>query len=253
MAGGISGHGDSRIINCYNTGNIEATMGFVGGIAGYNYKEITNCYNTGNISSLGDNIGGIAGECYAGSNRTIYNCYNIGIVSGKNGVGGILGNVTSTPIQLVDKCYNLGAVSGNNGVSGIIGKTNVKATTVSNCYNMAKITGTTSSSGIIYKLYNDTNAKVISCYNIGVLEAKNKYGITNRTIVENCYYLNTCGATDSNGISISSEDLKNLASTLDKAYTINSETGEVTISETEIQNVWTNDTQNKNDGYPIFK
>ena len=55
-----------------------------------------------------------------------------------------------------------------------------------------------------------------------------------------------------NALEVTSDDLKTLAPTLDKAYTIDEETGEITISETEIQNVWKADTNNKNQGYPIF-
>ena len=234
MTGGISGHGTCIILNCYNTGNIEAKTS-VGGIAGYSYKEIRNCYNNGNITSTGNTVGGIAGECYAGSNKIISECYNTGAITGNNDVGGILGNVTSTKeTQIVEKCYNKGNVSGTDRVSGIVGSTNTEITMVKNCYNLASITGTGNNvSGIIIKMYNETLANVISCYNIGNIVSKKVYGITNRLNVENSYYLQTCGATDSNGTAISSEDLKNLASTLDKAYTINAETGEVTIRYTE--------------------
>lgn len=257
-AGGITGEAPGgsgyTIMNCYNLGDIEAAND-CGGIVGYGYHIIQNCYNNGNITSTGNNVGGIAGECYAGSYKIISECYNTGNVTGNNGVGGILGNVTSTKeTQIVEKCYNKGNVSGTDKVSGIVGSTNTKITMVKNCYNLASVTGTGNNvSGIIIKMYDETLANVISCYNIGNIVSKKVYGITNRLNVENSYYLQTCGATDSNGTAISSEDLKNLASTLDKAYTINAETGEITISETEIQNVWTDDTQNINGGYPIFK
>lgn len=168
-------------------------------------------------------------------------------------VGGIIGAVDAGAKYLeVKQCFNKGIVSGNYAVSGIATLNTSSNISISNCYNIAQLkTKNGQSAGIAYSS-NCNSLTTINSYNYGLLENNRTYGISNKTTY-NCYYLNTCGATDSNGTAISSEDLKNLASTLDKAYTINAETGEVTISETEIQNVWTDDTQNINGGYPIFK
>ena len=46
------------------------------------------------------------------------------------------------------------------------------------------------------------------------------------------------------------EQLKNLDTLLDKAFTIDDENNTITISETGKQNVWKKD--DKNVGYPIF-
>ena len=46
------------------------------------------------------------------------------------------------------------------------------------------------------------------------------------------------------------EQLKNLDTLLDRAFTIDNENNTITISETEKQNVWKKDDQNE--GYPIF-
>ena len=68
---------DSRIINCYNTGNISARIeNLTGGIIGYNeHADIICCYNTGDISTNGNKRGREIGSDYAGDNYTISDCY----------------------------------------------------------------------------------------------------------------------------------------------------------------------------------
>lgn len=69
----------------------------------------------------------------------------------------------------------------------------------------------------------------------------------------NTYYLQGCGATDTLAIATSSENLKNMATTLDRAFTVNDEDNTVTIDDNNQQNVWVMDTNNINNGYPILK
>lgn len=96
---------------------------------------------------------------------------------------------------------------------------------------------------------------IISSYNAGNLEGTTNYGIANsaKATIKNSYYLQGCGATDSNATAVSATELKTMYETLDSLYTIDEETSEVTISETEKQGVWVQDTNNINKGYPILK
>ena len=251
--GGISGRCAGNIKNSYNKGEVSGTSG-IGGISGGICYNIEECYNEAKITG-NSRVGGIEGVIYANSNRRIYKSYNNGDVQGGDSTGGIIGEIYASTGFTVEQCYNLCDIVGAKWVSGIVGGIRGKNAKIINCYNKGNISGSTISGIARWVIGSmEKTAKIISCYNTGTLISNTKMGISDDVgMIENCYYLNTCGATDSNGTAISSEDLKNLASTLDKAYTINSETGEVTISETEIQNVWTNDTQNINDGYPIFK
>lgn len=94
---------------------------------------------------------------------------------------------------------------------------------------------------------------IVSCYNSGLLIGTNIYGITQKGVVQNNYYLSTCGATDTISIPKSQGELKGLANTLDKEFTIDDENNKVIISENSLQNIWIDDTNNIiNEGYPIF-
>ena len=119
-----------------------------------------------------------------------------------------------------------------------------------NCFNSGRIIGK-KITGIIWA--GNDKIKVISCYNVGELEGTTKYEISSAGIIENSYYISNQGTAIGNALEVTGEQLKTLAPTLDKAYTIDEETGAVTISETEIQNVWKEDSENKNEGFPIFK
>ena len=106
-AGGIVATNFGTIMNCVNTGGVEA--GLAGGIVGENMdgKIVLNCDNFGSI--LGDDVGGIVGMNWNGS---INSSLNYGSVSGINRSGGIVSLNGGTIIN----CQNQGNVSG-----GIVG------------------------------------------------------------------------------------------------------------------------------------
>lgn len=118
-----------------------------------------------------------------------------------------------------------------------------------NCYNSGKITGT-KIAGIVWG--NNEKIKAISCYNVGELEGKTLYGISYKGITANCYYLTNHGISTENATEVTSNELRNLVPTLDKTYNIDEENNTVTINENTSQNVWKNDNENKNEGYPIL-
>lgn len=167
--GGIAGYvseGNSTIMNCLNTANIQAAGalsddGFglgsviyahVGGMAGivYNGNTISRCMNKGNIGVTPLNYvysGGICGSALY--NAPITDCANNGEISvnGMATVGGICGQSHS-----IANCYNTGSISVDNEsdskLGGIAGTTqfnmsraivsplpeNAVNATVSNCY-----------------------------------------------------------------------------------------------------------------------
>ena len=61
--GGVCGHNDGTITNCYNAGNLTVieSLGAIGGICGYNGGTVTNCYNTGTVTATGSvaSVGGV--------------------------------------------------------------------------------------------------------------------------------------------------------------------------------------------------
>ena len=125
-AGGISGYSNSTIIiNCYNTGNVQAETSasggddYAGGIVGYLAGgSIDSCYNTGSVniernnSNINSYAGGIAG--YANYPSTMSNCFNTGkIRAGYGGsasyAGGISGYLNDSTVEY---CYNIGSATG---------------------------------------------------------------------------------------------------------------------------------------------
>lgn len=82
-AGGIVGFSRSGIISeCYTEGNIVVEgYSSVGGICGYSSGTVENCYSTANIDSKGNQLAaGIIGDSYGTANY----CYAIGSIEGKH-------------------------------------------------------------------------------------------------------------------------------------------------------------------------
>ena len=176
--GGISGHADGSVANCYNTGNISSYSdssnygssakfyAYAGGIVGVALGTVKNCYNTGNVSA-NDNLGsaypsagGIVGVASGGS-VSITDCYNMGNISAKHYAGGIFG----VGIADVNSCYNTGVVSSAYECSGgIAGKFSMG--TISSCYNAGNVRSVYEYAGGIVG-YLETSAQVSNCYNAG--------------------------------------------------------------------------------------
>ena len=247
--GGIAANGGNcEITDCYNTGNVEGPRN-AGGITGGGANTIERCNNSGNIISRQGSAGGINGGKTNGYNMKFIKCYNTGKVEGKCAAG-ICGYNWVIGTSIFDQCYNLGKIiGGTDATGGITGHIQVEGSQLCNCYNFGKITGT-KVAGIAWG--NNNKVKVISCYNLGELNGATKYSISYKGNIGNCYYLTNCGIATENAIEVTDEELKNLATTLDKTYTIDDENNTITINENTAQNVWKSDTENKNEGYPIF-
>lgn len=103
--GGLVGHllghsnGDARIINCYNSGNIQGNN-VVGGCIGITYFDVdaTNIFNTGTITG-NSQVGGLAGVL---RRARLNNSFNAGGVSGTENVGGLIGVRQQSG---VNRCY----------------------------------------------------------------------------------------------------------------------------------------------------
>lgn len=185
--GGVIGYADNGTIVKNITSNVDVNgVNDVGGIAGKNEGTIENCCNLGSVSGTGNFVGGITGfnsskiSCCSNSGSISSSSFNFGGIAGKN-----FSEMFSS--ALIINCYNTGNVScesrGDNG-GGIVGY-NDRAT-VENCYSSGKINGPGSQvSGLIG---DNTNSS--------------------ESIVKNCYYLDSCGASDTLGSSKTNEQFK---------------------------------------------
>lgn len=127
-----------QIIRCGNEASITAAQ-YVGGILGYTWAEtrLDNCYNTGNIYGEAD-VGGIAGYLQSAWGTTgVQNCYNTGRVAGGDRVGGIVGNLYNG--VRVTNCYNAGSTT-----NAIAGSRYNNTASINNCYYLATASAKTS-------------------------------------------------------------------------------------------------------------
>ncbi|MDO4544268.1 MAG: GLUG motif-containing protein, partial [Clostridia bacterium] len=227
--GGVVGFSlNSTVTNCYNAGMVSGTGVGIGGVVGYAgvYSAITYCYNRGTVSSTGNSVGGIAGTIYIGS---LEKCYNLGSVSGANYVGGLVGNSADCAVT---KSYNAGEVIANGLCAGGVVGWN-EAGSVTNCYNTAKVNGVNFVGGVVgYNL----SSRVSTCYNIGNIIGKVEGGNTayiggvvgcnsaeiqgTTAIVENCYYIDSCGADVgvTNGGGEGTETIDNVSSLIESEF-----------------------------------
>ena len=162
--GGIVGYAENSVVeNCCTFGAVSGGNkeldGYVGGIAGFSEKStIRNCSNSGSVSSAENYVGGVLGYDYNYSS-TVESCSNTGNVSGDYYVGGVAG------CGSVKNCCNTGNGSGHGYTGGEIGSGSAR-----NCYNTGDITGNSAGSIVGYHYYG--------------------------SVIDNCYFLNTCKTGD---------------------------------------------------------
>ena len=119
IVGGIAGNVNYPVIQCANNANIyvvnsseklSAYSAAVGGTTGINESSIIDCYNTGNLEAIAKGFalaGGITGSWY--QTESISNLYNTGIIFAKansteEGISqayyGAIAGITESPVQL---------------------------------------------------------------------------------------------------------------------------------------------------------
>lgn len=265
-AGGIIGClGESlssplKITNCRNSGTVSVTDssgsesttsissgGIIGCLSGSSSSSViivTNCWNSGAILTTNSSAsaylyaGGIIG-CLDGSlssSIAITNCENSGTVSvtaiksyNSCCAGGIVG--FASPLSLsITNCSNIGTIYSSSEASGIACCYYIKME-INYCYNRGLIEGKTAY-GISISPNNISNS-----YNVGSLNGVTKnYGIGNYTLT-NCYYLESCGATEG-GISKTESAMKSVSFPI--------------VLNGGSEAVFTQDVNKTNDGYPIL-
>ena len=231
-AGGICGiSSSSKIYNCSNIGDVTTTNNkadsTIAGICGTNYEksEIKYCYNIGEITGKSNYTGGIVGTNYLG---IIEECYNTGTLSALEGesIGGIVGyqyaDEISNEENAIKNCYNTAGIESQvANAGGICG--NAKTGIIENCYNASKnITATGESIGGIVGI---GNPNIKNCYSIEG---------------DIALYANiNVGTIDRESAQMSEENLK----TADFIKRLNTD---------ESNQIWEEDTEKLNNGYPIL-
>ncbi len=227
-----------NINNCIVSGNIkdESFQGTAGGITCWSSGNINNCGNDANIfckitQSPETSIGGICTG--KSSSSEVRNCYNRGTIegvcdSGPLYIGGICGNIEGR----IENCYNTGDIIGKardrlriGGIAGTVGNTTIMNNCYSTAENIIENGGTTTEKGMIL-------GKNIS-------EA-----------ISNLYYKKI---DETPGIGAANID-ENLGDDTEMA-----KTGEqmksrefLDLLNQNSENIWKEDTNNINNGYPIL-
>lgn len=238
---------------------IETTGQYAGGIIGVARSMITvyNCNtNLSNFVSSTLYAGGIVGCCI---NPTVFFINNSNNTSNVNSMyaGGItgamiiIGSIYSTN-TMITNCCNLGSMTTNGYYSysgGIVGWLSGVNANINNCYNRGNLTSNgnnqRASGGIVGYSQVQEHIAIKSCYNTGDVLSNNGNcgGILgsfyyNAPIINNCYYLATCGGNNTYGGQPMSADAMK---TQEFAETLNNGLCS-----------WEYDYSNTNSGYPIL-
>ena len=221
--GGIVGRNSGTIMYCYS--NVDVTFIGSGGAFGNNTNgEISNCYNIGKIEGR-SSFGGIA----AGGD--ISNSYNLGEVGTTENTHYFVGGISSSGD--IQNCYNLGNVLAGTtyqlqgyGIGGIIGTTGA---TINNSYNKGKVEGyqETMIGGIIGNCTNDAGLK-------------------------DNYYLKGTAEGGAGGKDIEGKAMPLEASEMPSVIEVVSTGNEKVEWNGEMVDIWKEDTNNINNGYPIL-
>ena len=232
--------------------NVYVTSGFIkgyisGGLVGTYQSQnsgeilISRCWNGAEVQ--GRNAGGIVGE----KASQVRNCYNVGEVNGSYSAGGIVGSMANE----VEECYNNGAVTSGFMAGGIMGGVLNGDASVRNCYNTGNVSSSGANApaslpgnfvgGIVGFIWNGEHT-MSNCYNVGLVSSdiREPGGLVgnfgNSGIVENAYYLNTCGG-EGEGESKTADEMRapSFVDVLNNGA-----------------NVWCADTLSVNGGYPIL-
>lgn len=195
-------------------GSITSSGDFVGGVVGYalNGTIVKNISSKVDVNGVND-VGGIAGK----NEGTIENCCNLGSVSG---TGNYVGGITGFNSSKISCCSNSGSISSSSfNFGGIAGKNfsgMFSSALIINCYNTGNVSCEDRGDiggGIVG--YND-RATVENSYSSGNINAPGSEvnGLIGRntnssgSIIKNCYYLDSCGASDTLGSSKTNEQFK---------------------------------------------
>lgn len=255
--GGITVVNSKGIIeNCHVSGRFEAPCSIVGGIVAYANGgfKIEKCYVIADMINA-YTIGGIVGNC-ENAGRVV-ECYHRGTIEGRDKEaisGGIAGSASGDIV--VKNCYHIGNINGKRIAGGIVG---FFGGDIFNCYSIGNITSTYMS-GIIHGMNYGNH--IVHCFGrredtgnlsegelteskiIGALSQYNNYYYGHKDKAQVGYKCNILFDEEMKSINF----VNNLNILIEAG--IKGE-NEGIISESA-QNIWKQDINNINNGYPIF-
>ena len=169
FVGGLVGHliNSSSVKRSYSESTVVAGEQYVGGFVGKNDALIEECYAKGNVSNtlvgIYGKVGGFVGE----NTSSISNCFATGSVDGNelDYVGGFVGyNINGT----IELSYATGNVTNSHlyvgGFAGANYKTLSATTEITRCYSNGDVSGVDYVGGFIGKIYN---SDVKNCFSVG--------------------------------------------------------------------------------------
>ncbi|MBR6249972.1 MAG: hypothetical protein IKR17_02115, partial [Bacteroidales bacterium] len=199
--GAIAGQATGgTITNCHNTSGVVGSS-IVGGIVGLTSATIVDCDNTGSVeattTSTSDEgklgVGGIVGK--TSGRAVVTDCHNNGTIKGSRIVAGIVGNAYYG--VEISHCYNAGAVTATKGwqSAGILARGQIGGTDkISYCWNSGAITNLANGEmgGIVGCAM--PGIVVDSCRNVGVITAKSSHigGIVGNCSQAKTYTITNC-------------------------------------------------------------
>lgn len=261
-----------EIINCCNKIDIEVDVTNacdVGGISQW-ASLIKGCINKGDIIAINQNSSSSAEISGISNARTIENCYNEGNLIAKKGTGNreyTLGGISSNlqSIENVKNCYNLGDLyienpNTNDRGGGICGDIYTELA-IENCYNLGKININTSQTGGILGVIGKDNYKIMNCYNSGKIANKGGgiagWNYDHKGTMSSCFYqkgVANGGVGSFYKSSIKNQDLPGEAEVLEESQmpkVIDAIQNQIEV-DGQMIDVWKEDTNNINNGYPIL-
>ena len=222
--GGISGTAKS-VKYCVNKGEINLKGATGGGVVG-TADEVSYSYNRGNVIEELEmsNTGGISG--WSGESDTVNNCYNAGELVETLGTSGT---------------YTGGIVGSNRG-------------TILNCYNLSKVKNNRDASGIADGQGGAYTSVIKNSYNAGSVSRSGIWSGTLCDLVEisECYYLAGTAKGGINGNDIEGKAMPLSESEMPSVMEVVSEGAEQVEYNGQMVDVWKEDTNNINNGYPIL-
>lgn len=195
--GGLCGYNCGTISQCYATGDVTGFRS-VGGLCGSSWygKEIIQCYATGKVSGVNNNIGGLCGD----NSSYIFKSFATGNVEGEISIGGLCGENNGT----TEQSYSTGKVTGDEYIGGLCG---YNYSYVHNCYSTGDVEGNYNTGGFCGA--NNWGCNINKCFSTGVVSGYDTAGFCgnnddNGSIVD-CYFLDTAGANNGLGQSLTYE------------------------------------------------
>ena len=214
---GQGGRVESLTLSGASVKSTARSNAYAGLVAGSNKGTIQGVRLESSAVSGGFVVGGIAGL----NEGTVTGCANESATVTQNtakdqGVGGVVGQNKGTLSLSYNKAHVIRGHSSTNYayLGGVVGKQESGGVT-ENCYNQGEVDLAYYTGGIA----GNGSGTLKNCYTTGTVPSNKKALVgSGYPTVTDCFYLDTCGATDTRGTSRTAEEFQTLAASLGGAY-----------------------------------